>query len=120
MPGFRASAPARHKAVDLVRRGATFTAAAEAVGVSDFAVRQWCKADGVASVRGRRGDRGGGAGTLADAADSAPVTATGRLRPELAALEARLAAAERRATAAEKRAAAAEQRIHALLAAHPR
>ena len=80
MSRFRASALARHHAVDLVRRGATFKAAGEAVGVSDFAVRQWCRADGVASVRGRGGDRAGVAGTVADAEDVARVAgAPGRV-----------------------------------------
>ena len=80
MSRFRASALARHHAVDLVRRGATFKAAGEAVGVSDFAVRRWCRADGVASVRGRGGDRAGVAGTVADAEDVARVAgAPGRV-----------------------------------------
>lgn len=62
----------RHRAVDLVRHGATFQAAGEAVGVSDFAVRKWCKADGVVSVRSRaRGDNPGGIVEPADAADTA-------------------------------------------------
>lgn len=131
MPRFLVSMLARHKAVDLVRDGATFTAAGEAVGVSDYAVRQWCKAAGVASVRGlgarRAGDpvaavadvEAGGAAAEGAARDGA--RPSGAASPEDAAVtDARIAAAERRAAAAEKRAAIADQRLHALLAAHRR
>ena len=41
----------RSHAVDLVRDGATFDEAGKAVGVSDYAVRKWCKAAGVRSAR---------------------------------------------------------------------
>ena len=39
----------RAVAVRMIREGATFAAAAKAAGVSDFAVRQWCKAAGIRS-----------------------------------------------------------------------
>jgi hypothetical protein len=65
-------------------------------------------------------DKAAGGRPAEGEAEDAAVTETGRLRSELAALEARTGAAERRAAAAERRAAVGEQRMHALLAAHPR
>jgi hypothetical protein len=41
----------RDRAVERVRSGATFAEAAGEAGVSDFAVRKWCKSEGVRSAR---------------------------------------------------------------------
>lgn len=41
----------RARAVERVRGGATFAEAAGEAGVSDFAVRKWCKSEGVRSAR---------------------------------------------------------------------
>ena len=83
----RAGEEQKQRAIEMVRQGATFAAAGAAVGVSDLAVRKWCKAAGVQSARSTGGATGRAGAMVPAVVGTAPVdkentrAATTRQRP---------------------------------------